>query len=809
MESGIAGERPAHVFRQLVDYIDHWRVARTEALERAAERHRSLARGKPKRRRTRKTTTTGGSSRNNSNNYGYDCDDDWLAGSDDDDCGDEFDPLRTPLCLLTGPPASGKTAMVHAVAEHCGKCTVLEIHTGRARNGAALKHAIEEATRGSLAGGCFRLHLSPPSPIECASKLLQVGAREGLSIRPEWKAKGSEAVQQRLSTIATLCGRDLRKLMNELQVFAATATATASATTSANSGGIQPIGSASATTTGAAAAVERTQTTVWFPTVTALTPTKIPMDRHSVSGTSSSSRVGCSIGRFVKSETLVDGTRVYGTQRLTVEYALLEDLPPATIGDGDNPADETNGDDDDDDDTPMEDADARLCDNHKEPESQNDGATGAGHPELADGSNAKEEEARRETVDSNINFPTEDSERSQWKTAIAKAEAVSRAANVRSKPPRKTLPEDRETAAELDLLSKYAHDASDASFLEEFGEGLPYLSGACRGFGFDYTEDCILGRKSGNGGSDTLRMHENSRPPRAEKLFGLGWNESCYFHGDAETYVTLPSMSERKRANPHYFLNRFRGDEGAAGQLACSGMSQAAAAAAVSPDDLEEVFTHEDLDRLVHHRRQQELSSPGGASSEEDLYLDRGISPALLDLPDILRSAGAKALPPSSVRDDHRFAQSLDDSRNETRQRLLSRVTDYFLPRAWNDLAKCSYGRSLGLVENERDRTLTLLECLPALRHMACSEAASEFAELRATEAANATKRTSSRTRTRTRTRTRRTTTRMQMQARASRHHYFDKISVALRRDEADKNSSEVGALLAADRLVYSSSTNE
>mmetsp|Transcript_22842 Transcript_22842/g.49738 ORF Transcript_22842/g.49738 Transcript_22842/m.49738 type:complete len:105 (+) Transcript_22842:246-560(+) len=35
------------------------------------------------------------------------------------------------------------------------------------------------------------------------------------------------------------------------------------------------------------------------------------------------------------------------------------------------------------------------------------------------------------------------------------------------------------------------------------------------------------------------------------------------------------------------------------------------------------------------------------------------------------------------------------------------------------------------------------------------------------------------------------------------RHHYFDKISTTLRRDDADRSSSEVAALFAKDRLVY------
>ena len=307
--------------------------------------------------------------------------------------------------------------------------------------------------------------------------------------------------------------------------------------------------------------------------------------------------------------------------------------------------------------------------------------------------------------------------------------------------------------------------------------------------------------------------------PREERLFELGWNDNCYFHGNSETYMTLPSSvsQQHKEANtnPHYFMNRFRGDEGAAGQLACSGMSNAAASNAVSTEDLEEDFSPEDFDRFAHYqqhyRRQHESSScSGGASSEEDSYLPRGVPPAILDLPEILRksavfnetaTATGSLVPPSFLfRNTHdaRFLQSLEDRRAAFRNKLLSQAIDYIVPSG-NDLAKWSYGR-FGFAHNERDRTLTILECFPALRAIGISETAAEFAELRAREEANATKRTSSRRRT-----TRSSTNSQARGGRASfyRHHYFDKISIALRRDETDRSSSEVAALFARDGLVY------
>ena len=270
--------------------------------------------------------------------------------------------------------------------------------------------------------------------------------------------------------------------------------------------------------------------------------------------------------------------------------------------------------------------------------------------------------------------------------------------------------------------------------------------------------------------------------------------------------MTLPHISQRRckekgHTNPYYCMNQFRGDEDAAGQLACSGMSNAATSNAISTEELENNFSVEDLDRFAHHQQQQE-SSPscsGGASFAEDMYLPRGVSPAILDLPEILRKASStstNSLPSQSfwsIARDNQWLQSLETNRAECSQRLLSHAIEYFLP--WgNDLAKWSYGR-FGFANNKWDRTHMILECLPILRRIGMLETANEYAFLKAREESDATKRTSSRRRT---TRT---------QCRARRHHYFDKISATLRRDEADRNSSEVGALLVGDSLVYSTTT--
>ena len=121
-----------------------------------------------------------------------------------------------------------------------------------------------------------------------------------------------------------------------------------------------------------------------------------------------------------------------------------------------------------------------------------------------DGANATKMEEKPVTPD---NAPGDaDNGAMAWKTAIANANSQSSKAKLASKPTTldspppiqipsrkansKTSSEDVAMASRLDFFAKRARDMSDASLLEDFGEGLPYLSGACRGFAYDFTEEC-------------------------------------------------------------------------------------------------------------------------------------------------------------------------------------------------------------------------------------------------------------------------------------------------------------------------------
>jgi hypothetical protein len=682
-KDSIVGDRPQEVFRELTEFIDHWRVARNESLERTAERHRKLlarsrsgkgksngrsfkgrtskGRGRPK----KKTKTTKPSKYYG---YTYDNDDDWLVGDSDDD-DEEDDPLMmAPLCLLTGPSASGKTAMVRAVAKHCGNCKVLEINTSRARSGAALKHAIEEATqsnsslemlqnkshktngegkgffaaakrdlvdsdddedtsdedhsdsddddscqeekkkssvtivlidevdilfeetgdagfwtalgalaratkcpivltantcppqldpsqssRGSAQLPCKRFCLEKPTPDDCASMLWRIlrqqqqngSNRAILTISPAVQSRGPAAIRNSLAAIAESCDCDLRKLLHELQVFVALSgsrldippTAAAGRSMASGKENIIISGCSDNTNTASHSLLHKQ-----IPTVVSVGPTRVPMEKHSIvtaKGTNfsilkedtdqSHNRIrigplavtkwhvvdnetllllcppydtaqadsnwaadptgrwakrilpltidcgyGTSFSRIAVSETLADGTQLPGTQFPTIEYVLPE---------MDDAKDNGNG----------EDAEFQF---------EKDNATNT-QPEkhaLPPVKNARNEANGGWLV--------------AWTTAIANTKSSTDSDCTMAIPSLRTRPtsNDAAMASELDFLADRARDLSDASLLDELGDGLPYLSGACRGFAYDHTEDGCASYKNQAIGAETLKMHEKSKP---------------------------------------------------------------------------------------------------------------------------------------------------------------------------------------------------------------------------------------------------------------------------------------------------------
>jgi len=112
----VLGDSNKEQSKKLLHFVEEWKVRRHKSVQ-------SLGQVKRKKKRRKKKKS------------GYDSDDSFL-----DDGGLEN------LFLISGPTGSGKTSLVHAVAEQ-SDCVVIEINSSEQRSGAALKRAIQETTQ--------------------------------------------------------------------------------------------------------------------------------------------------------------------------------------------------------------------------------------------------------------------------------------------------------------------------------------------------------------------------------------------------------------------------------------------------------------------------------------------------------------------------------------------------------------------------------------------------------------------------------------------------------------------------------------
>ena len=130
LEEGFVGETLNTAANELRSFIENWKVQRHKANQRMAERQRRLVEARNKRIKRRNKTKVN------------DAEDLWMG-----DDGDQLeDSTLCTLMLLTGPVASGKTSLVHAVTQLCD-CKVIEINTSEKRSGAKLKQLLQEATQ--------------------------------------------------------------------------------------------------------------------------------------------------------------------------------------------------------------------------------------------------------------------------------------------------------------------------------------------------------------------------------------------------------------------------------------------------------------------------------------------------------------------------------------------------------------------------------------------------------------------------------------------------------------------------------------
>jgi DNA polymerase III delta prime subunit len=634
MRHGLVGAANQKVFQSMVEYLNNWRVARKESLERMAERQRKLQ-GKRKKRKSAPKPTKKKRIRGHEDS---DSEDDWLfdddALDDDDYALDDPEKMAT-LCLLTGPPSSGKTALVHHVARHC-HCSVLEVNTTRLRSGSALKCAIEEATQscsslemlkmteenkfyiqkkatyqssnrvyeedeqrndtavdrnrknpsmtivlideidilfGNEGDAGFWSALASvaksakcpiiltanhrpeqlsansnlrhrhfeterPTSMECATKLLQILQSEGIQINPSVRSQGPEIVHEALSSVATACECDLRKMMLELQVMVCRTTSqdsNAKESVPSNGGreGIMgPKGRQPSLQPGVG-----TQSNDWCPIVEAVVPTKVPMDTYSIVHVKGRnfSTFGAILGsqgvdagdgsvfsvwigdqrcqsRLVDDATISILCPPYNDRRKTVpslRSMLRTRVVPLAI------------------ECPSLGMFKSRTPRRVKAQSLVDGTATSGAFWLTveyefPGKSSIEEDAIEQ---SEINLTMHKSH----KGVLSKGPSISecnmeddgaavelwRNANGQSTPGMfgnhmsryERTQKDLDVAAVLEKHAIDAHNSSDAALMEDFQQGVPFLAGACKGFGFDYTDGWV-----GKIAESAIRMHDNSRP---------------------------------------------------------------------------------------------------------------------------------------------------------------------------------------------------------------------------------------------------------------------------------------------------------
>jgi hypothetical protein len=818
----VIGERTQQAAHTLQAWINEWRTARQAAMDRMAERQRKLGKKKKQARKI-------------------------IYKNDDDLWGDEDEAQLCNVYVLTGPAASGKTALVHHVARHCD-CRVLEINTTAPRNGTALKHAIQEATQSCSSLDMLKhqqqqqqtqqqqnnlvertikanalsdsededepqaptssltvilidevdivfesegdagfwtaltslaktakcpifltanqvpfelkkssmhykhLELHRPTTTECATQLLQVCQHQGMKLLQNDAGPDPDAIHARLAWIANVCDCDLRRMLQELQWFAHQHNGKTSQPDNNNKQ--QRIPSDEGKPMDNSNSEESHVGNHSRPTIGSLVPHRVPAHKYSLVTVHGKN---LNVWKATDDLKVSIGGQLCPT-RLVDDHRLLVLCPPCTGSSS---------------------LEARIATISIQSNNSSrmllDGRS-MDKQELADGNvlfNSShlyieymvpqdEEQAECEFEAGSSNEGTNDPSRCQglleeqgmilWKDALSELETS------HSKPslldPSRTSSKDCEMQETLESLSEDALWASDAALLEDLQHGVPYLTGACRGFAFDLTED---GGEPPKGGGK-LRMNENSRPPREERLFTLGWKDNCYFFGDSDTYMTMPSTA-RERRELHAWMATSRGD-------CLSGRDGGVNAPAEQED--------EELDDLEDIIRRE------CAISDEDMFLPRPVPTLIESLPSLLRQSRKC----SSYQQNWTSNQVLDRKQIQSSVAMQQWVSYVFGETGQGKVFSRRTSQELLLLNGTMDASVSL-EFLPTLRRICVMERAAECLETKTGDQPVTGRRTTRR------------------QALARRHHYFDAHSKKLRLDEADLTSSELGSLMADALLIY------
>ena len=267
--------------------------------------------------------------------------------------------------------------------------------------------------------------------------------------------------------------------------------------------------------------------------------------------------------------------------------------------------------------------------------------------------------------------------------------------------------------------------------------------------------------------------------PREERLYELGWNESSYFHGDPDCYMTMPKLAhERKRIKIH--CNVFRGRESFGSDSAPNSKDK-------------------DIQEDTAHAEDYVLSRFDSTSAGEDMYLSQPIQGVIEALP---RWLWKNSRPRNQEFCYNKSLVHIDEWAKMKQMQGLGRLRDLvenLFPL--NDRPSMIAGDTFfpDSVEENGSQLMTgyscpsmfrvlVLDYLPTLRSIGLLERIAENAESKS----EVDQLLSSRPR--------RTTRR---QAAARRHHYYDKLSAVLRQDRGTLSSTEIGSRMADNLLFY------
>uniref|UniRef100_A0A7S1ZDJ0 AAA+ ATPase domain-containing protein n=1 Tax=Ditylum brightwellii TaxID=49249 RepID=A0A7S1ZDJ0_9STRA len=330
-------------------------------------------------------------------------------------------------------------------------------------------------------------------------------------------------------------------------------------------------------------------------------------------------------------------------------------------------------------------------------------------------------------------------------------------------------------SADMDLIANQMEFDSDAALLEDsFCDSAPLLAGPVSGFGYDTIEESAAlshGKLARNG---------NAKPPSIEKLYSSGWNDSGFFFGKSNTYMTHPHRLRDKRIFSRAEVHT-RGMSRSTSDCSCP----------TPPTEVNAISSVMETSDMSH--------DAGTVPAEEDMFFPPNIPHSLTSLPRMIRSSFVGSTVPSMAQhtssDMFLFKQSKEKQASRIFQLAFpimpegSKMNTFSVGIAYDKdcLDSTNYAVSSRVQSGDVFDSRFFLDYIPILRSMAATEVIAEkryYENMKDTDDSNcSSSRRSSRRRNR-----------------GGRKHYFEKLISGSRQELLDKKT---GAHLARMILSY------